>query len=176
MKRLISDLLDVTRIERGPLPMRLEEVDLAALTREVLSRSRPVLAKAGCPVLLSIASAGPILGRWDPQRLDQVIVNLISNAAKFGKERPVEINVTTSGPLARLSVTDHGIGIDPGQHDHIFTRFGRAVSALHYGGLGLGLYICRRIMDAHSGSITVRSEPGRGATFVVELPLAAPPS
>jgi signal transduction histidine kinase len=173
MKRLISDLLDVTRIERGPLAMRVEDVDLAALTREVLARSRPVLAKAGCEVSLSVAGPGPILGRWDPQRLDQVIVNLISNAAKFGKEKPVEIEVATAGAVARLSVTDHGIGIDPKQHAHIFTRFGRAVSAMHYGGLGLGLYICRRIMDAHSGSIAVRSEPGRGATFVLELPLSS---
>jgi signal transduction histidine kinase len=175
LRRLISDLLDVTRIERGPLPLRLEPVDLEALVREALARSKPELAKAGCEVTLTVDAGpegAPILGRWDPQRVDQVIVNVLSNAAKFGREKPVEITVQRDGVMARVSVTDHGIGIEPRQQALVFNRFARGVSALHYGGLGLGLYICRRIVDAHGGALTVRSEPGQGATFVLELPLA----
>jgi signal transduction histidine kinase len=171
LRRLISDLLDVTRIERGPLPLRLETVDLAALTVEALARSRPELTKAGCEVRVTGVDR-PIVGRWDPQRVDQILVNLLSNAAKFGKERPIEVCLEEIEGRARLSVTDHGIGIDLRQQAHIFNRFARGVSALHYGGLGLGLYICRRIVDAHGGVIGVRSEPGHGATFTVELPLS----
>jgi signal transduction histidine kinase len=109
--------------------------------------------------------------RGDRGRLEQVVSNLLSNAVKFGAGRPVEIRVERRGSQALLSVSDRGIGIDLASHPHLFERFERGVSARHYGGLGLGLYICRQIVDAHQGTIRVHSRPGQGATFTVELPV-----
>jgi signal transduction histidine kinase len=112
--------------------------------------------------------------RGDRDRLEQVLTNLLSNAMKFGAGKPVEIRVERQGSLARLSVSDRGIGIDLASHPRLFERFERGVAAGHYGGLGLGLYTCRKIMDAHQGTIRVHSRPGRGATFIVELPALGP--
>jgi signal transduction histidine kinase len=89
---------------------------------------------------------------------------------KFGAGRPIEITVRSSTASAVLAVTDHGIGIEAEAQARIFDRFERGVSAQHYGGLGLGLYIVRQIVEAHRGGIGVRSEPGRGSTFTVTLP------
>jgi K+-sensing histidine kinase KdpD len=88
---------------------------------------------------------------------------------------PVEIHLGEEAGLARLSVHDHGIGIDPTHQARIFDRFERAVSVRYFGGLGLGLYISRRIVEAHGGSIRVESQPGAGSTFTVGLPCAGPP-
>ncbi|HEY8942789.1 MAG TPA: HAMP domain-containing sensor histidine kinase, partial [Polyangiaceae bacterium] len=140
------------------------------LVREVLSRLRPELDQARCEAIVRIRPQ--VLGSWDRSRLDQLITNLIVNAAKFGAGRPIEIEVGEQHGKAYVSVRDHGIGIPPEQQAHIFERFGRAVSATHYGGLGLGLYICRKIVEQHGGSIAVKSELGLGAVFIAELPSA----
>ena len=171
LTKLIGDLLDITRLSRGAMPLHCEEVDLLALVREVVARYKPELERAGCAV--SIDAPGPVVGRWDPMRLDQVVLNLLANAVKFGPKKPVAIRLERAGGQARLSVTDQGIGLDPGQRHRIFERFERAVSH-HYGGLGLGLYISRRIVESHGGSIDVESRPGHGARFTVVLPCDGP--
>jgi signal transduction histidine kinase len=99
----------------------------------------------------------------------------LSNAAKFGSGKPIELRLEPRRDRVRLLVTDHGIGIDPARSKRLFERFGRGVSADHYGGLGLGLYACRQIVEAHGGSIGVESRLGQGATFTVELPRAGAP-
>jgi signal transduction histidine kinase len=103
-------------------------------------------------------------------RIEQVVSNLLANALKYGDGKPIEVRVTRSDGWARLIVHDHGIGIGPDDLDRIFERFERAVSPRHYGGLGLGLYIARQIVEAHGGSISAHSEPGVGSTFTVALP------
>ncbi|WP_437594473.1 sensor histidine kinase [Sorangium sp. So ce1000] len=172
LTRLSSELLDVSRINAARLSLDLAEVELAAVVRDVLARFKLDLARAGCSV--SLRDAGRIVGLWDGSRVDQIVSNLLANAIKFGAGKPVEITVGEEAGMARLSVRDHGIGIDPARQAQIFERFERAVSDRHYGGLGLGLYISRRIAEAHGGSIRVESAPGAGATFVVELPRAGP--
>jgi signal transduction histidine kinase len=174
LTKLISDLLDVTRLTRGTLALYREEVELTTLVREVVARYKPELARAGCEVSLDLA--GPVQGCWDPMRLDQVLLNLLANAAKFGARKPIALRVSKVEDRARITVSDHGIGVDPSQHARIFERFERSVSSHHYGGLGLGLYICKRIVESHGGVITVDSRPGHGATFLVELPLQPPES
>jgi signal transduction histidine kinase len=113
---------------------------------------------------------------WDRSRLDQVISNLVSNALKFGRGAPIEIVVREERGVAQLVVSDHGIGIDPARQGHVFQRFERAVSSNHYGGLGLGLYICTKIVEGHGGVIRVESQPLVGSTFTVELPCAYEPA
>jgi signal transduction histidine kinase len=174
LTKLIGDLLDVTRMTRGTLALNLEKVDLSALVREVLARYKPELERAGCQVTTQLS--GPVIGLWDPMRLDQVVLNLVANAAKFGARKPVELTVERMGDRARLKVADHGIGIDPAQQQRIFERFERGVSSHNYGGLGLGLYICKRIVESHGGVISVESRLAQGAAFMVELPLNPPQS
>jgi len=170
LSRLVDDMLDVSRIATGKLRMEFESFDIAALVREVAERMRPQLESASCDLRLEI---GPrVMGQWDRFRIDQVVTNLITNAIKYGPGKPVHIGVAEEGGEARITVRDEGIGIAPEHHGRIFERFERAVgSDSQVGGLGLGLYITRQILEAQGGTIRVESEVGRGATFIVELPL-----
>jgi signal transduction histidine kinase len=152
--------------------MHLVEVALDAIVREAMEHLEPTLAAAGTPV--SIECAAPIVGRWDPSRLEQVVTNLVTNAAKFGAGKPIAIRIERAGEDARLSVIDRGIGIDPARLPHVFDRFERAVPSSSYGGLGLGLYIARSIVAAHGGTIAIDSRLGEGSTFTVTLPCAGP--
>jgi signal transduction histidine kinase len=92
---------------------------------------------------------------------------------KFGEGHPIEVTVSRDGGFALLSVRDQGIGVPAEQQGRIFDRFERAVPARNYGGLGLGLYITRRVAEAHGGSVSVSGDHGKGATFTVRLPLRA---
>jgi signal transduction histidine kinase len=114
------------------------------------------------------------VGRWDRLRVEQVLMNLLSNAFKYGSGQPIDVVVTSDGTTAKLTVTDHGIGIAAVDQRRIFDRFERASSAIHFGGLGLGLFITRQIVEALGGTIGVTSELGEGSTFTVELPLSGP--
>ncbi len=171
MSRMISEMLDVSRIAAGRLHLELEDVDLCEVVREVVDRYSADATRAGCDVTLT---APPSLrGRWDRTRLEQVATNLLSNALKFGAGKPVEVKLEQDGALGRLTVSDHGVGIAPEDVERIFQRYEQAPGSRRYGGLGLGLYIVRQIVDAHGGSIRVESQPGAGSTFTVELPREA---
>jgi two-component system OmpR family sensor kinase len=152
---------------------RGEWLDLAReLVRGVVDLMRESARQSGC--VLSFDSPGALHGRWDRMRVEQVVTNLVANALKFGSHKPVEVEVMPQGAAARISVRDHGVGIEPQFQRRIFGRFERGVSARHFGGMGLGLWVAKQIVDAHGGTISVESTPGAGATFVVMLPLATP--
>ena len=174
LEQLTSELLDVTRIEQGRLHLNPIEIALDEIVREAVEHIASELAATGSQV--SIECTAPVVGRWDPSRLEQVVTNLVINAAKFGAGKPIEIRIARRGADAQLAVTDHGIGIDPARRPFVFDRFERAVPSSRYGGLGLGLYIARSIILAHGGTITVDSEPGAGSTFTVTLPCTVPES
>lgn len=165
---LVNDLMDFALLERDWLALETRPVELTGLILSLVERTRPQLDRASCEVSLDLGP--PITGLWDPLRIEQVVRKLLANAAKFGAGKPIEVKVEGTGDMARLSIVDHGIGIDPSAQDRLFARFGRGVSANDYGGLGLGLYVCRRLVEAHGGSIRVESQPGCGAEFIVELP------
>jgi predicted ATPase/signal transduction histidine kinase len=166
---LIRNLLDVSQIEMGRLRLHPTEMDLVALVRDVVERLEPDLERARCPV--TIGGTTSLVGFWDQSSLDQVVSNLMFNAIKFGPDKPIDIHLSEREGKARLAVRDHGVGIAPEQQARLFERFERGVSARHYGGLGLGLYICRRIVEAYGGTVSVESTVEAGATFTVEIPV-----
>ncbi|MFP2907053.1 ATP-binding protein [Pyxidicoccus sp. 3LFB2] len=171
---LVDSLLDVSRLSLGKLSLELSEVDLAQVVKDGHERLEAVFAQAGCDVRLDVVAAAR--GHWDGSRLEQVVVNLLSNAAKYGAGKPVSIRVDTEGRLARLQVRDEGIGISAEAFPRLFGRFERGVSERHYGGLGLGLYISRQIVEAMGGTIQVESQQGHGALFTVRLPMGSRPA
>jgi signal transduction histidine kinase len=168
MGRLITELLDVSRVVAGRLVLELSDVDLGAETRAIAERMREEFERAHETLVLEIDE---VRGRWDRARVDQIVTNLLTNAVKYGRGSPVHVRVQKRGGRARIEVADRGIGIAPADQSRIFERFERAVSGRHFGGLGLGLWITKQLVAAHGGAISVQSEPGQGATFVVELPL-----
>jgi signal transduction histidine kinase len=169
LSRLIDEMLDVSRISNGRLIMEMEQVDLARLVKNVLEDFKEQLRETG-----SLASFQGEPGqevRCDRYRIEQVVTNLLTNAMKYGEGRPIEVSLVYSKEQVELSVRDQGIGIDPVNHQRIFDRFERAVSATSVSGLGLGLYIVTRIVEAHRGSVRVESALGKGSIFTVALPI-----
>jgi signal transduction histidine kinase len=168
LSTLIEDLLDVSRIRAGRLTLQLEEFDLSALARETVDRAADAMARADCRC--RVLAEEPVMGTWDRVRIEQVVVNLLSNAMKYSRGSPIEVAVGRVGDQARIVVRDRGIGISIDDQARIFNRFERACSSREFGGLGLGLWITRQVVESHRGTIRVESELGKGATFVVELP------
>ncbi|WP_437545755.1 ATP-binding protein [Sorangium sp. So ce367] len=170
LSNLVDMLLDVSRIQAGRLELDRAPVDLRELVAEIVAQLGDQLAQSGST--LAVRAEQPITGWWDRYRLEQVVTNLLTNAIKFGERAPIEITITAEGGVARLSVADHGLGIPAEVRTQLFERFRRGVSSRNYGGLGLGLYIARTIVEAHGGRIHLSSEVGQGSTFCVELPLS----
>ena len=174
--RLIEDILDVSRIASGKLTIDFGEVDAAACVGEAAETVRPFANQKGVNLEVDLGERRTIV-LGDASRLQQIIWNLLSNAVKFTPSGgTVRVRMTHRDRRLVLSVTDTGEGIAPSFLPHVFERFRQAESGStrRHGGLGLGLSIARNLVEAHGGSIRVESEgPGRGATFTVELPLAA---
>ncbi|MCE9670867.1 MASE1 domain-containing protein [Myxococcus stipitatus] len=170
LTRLVENVLDVGVFKSGELELRRERVDMVSLVRGVVARHLPEAARVGTQLELS-TSTRPIIGWLDVGRVDQALSNLLANALKFGAGSEVDVSLSQVGTRARLSVRDRGIGIPPEAMDRIFAPFERAVSVHEYGGLGLGLYLVRRIVEAHGGAIHVEDGDSVGATFVLELPV-----
>jgi PAS domain S-box-containing protein len=168
LAELVERLLDVSHIVQGKLVMQLEATNLPALVEHVIEDFREPAARAGSELRFSQSGDGG--GTWDPARIEQAVVNLLANAIKYGRGAPIDVSVEATDLHVRIRVTDHGIGIAPADLERIFTRFERAASMHQYGGLGLGLYITRNIVEAHGGTIRVSSRPQQGTTFVIELP------
>jgi PAS domain S-box-containing protein len=166
---LVEALLDLSRIRLGRLELSREMVDVSALAREVAAPYQADLDLAhGSSV--SVLAPDPVLASLDRVRIEQVLANLLGNAVKFGEGKPVEIRIESVDGGVRIEVADRGVGIDADQVERIFGRFERAAPAHHYPGLGLGLYVAREIVQAHGGRIRASGEPGKGASFSVEIP------
>lgn len=169
LAELVNDLLDVSRISRGSFRLEIEPTDLAQIVKEVVVRFEPEAQRAGST--LELHAPGSLLAKTAKLRMEQVVTNLIDNAIKYGAGKAISVSLEeVDERQARLTVKDRGIGVPPQHLSRIFDRFERAVSERNYGGLGLGLYITRTIVDLLGGEIAVQSEQGEGATFTVVVP------
>jgi len=167
--QLVESLLDVTRIRTGRLNLNCEKINLSVIVLEVIERYQEALKKAKCDIEVDVKDK--IIGRWDRVRLEQVFINVLTNAIKYGAGRPIKISLLASGQMAKLVVQDHGIGINEKDQTRIFNRFERGESINNYGGFGLGLYITSKIVEGHHGKILVDSHLGEGSTFTIILPI-----
>ncbi len=167
LSRLIYELVDVTRLASNRLELNLAETELNMCVRKVLDDFEPEIRKSGS--VITFREEAVVRGNWDGFRIEQVIINLLTNALKYGERKPIVITVSKTDK-AVFEISDEGMGISPVSHDRIFERYERAVSGSHYSGLGLGLYIVKEILALHQGEIFVSSSEGAGATFRVELP------
>jgi PAS domain S-box-containing protein len=173
MAKLIDSLFDLSKLRSSTFELTREATDLCRLVHEVADRFSADLAQAGCALEID-CHYGELVGRWDRMRVEQLLTNLLSNAMKFGRGHPVRVEVRPEkDDRVEIRVRDGGIGIRPEDQERIFDRFERAGSLSRDSGMGLGLYIARRIVTAHGGSIRVESAPGSGATFIVSLPIEA---
>lgn len=174
LTRLVEEMLDSSRLQSGRLTITREPVDLCEVVGEVIERTRPQLEAVETP--LSFHCLAPRISGWfDRFRVEQVLGNLLSNAARYARGRPVRVCLGLEASRAVMTVADQGPGVPLEARERIFERFERLVSPSECSGLGLGLYIVREIVAAHGGDVRVEGEPGQGAIFVVSLPLAPPP-
>jgi signal transduction histidine kinase/CheY-like chemotaxis protein len=169
---LINDLLDLAKMEAGRVEWRDEDVDLDAVVRQVTAIVEPLFAEKDLPLHVELEPGLPVI-RGDRHRLEQVVINLLSNACKFTDTGSVTVRTTHDGAVVVVSVTDTGAGIAPADRGDLFVRFKQVGDTLtgKPQGTGLGLPICKEIVEHHGGHIDVDSEIGRGTTFSVTLPL-----
>jgi len=174
---IINEILDITRIEAGKMPVQISEFNLNELVPEVITELDPVIARSKLTVATKLAADVPLLVS-DRQKVKQIVVNLLSNALKFTHLGRIEIGVDFDVPsqMASVAVRDTGIGIAPEHHEKIFEDFRQVDDSpsRQYGGTGLGLAICRRLATALGGRITLHSRLGEGSTFTLTIPAEAP--
>jgi PAS domain S-box-containing protein len=174
---IINEILDITRIEAGKMPMQISDFDLNELVPEVMTELDPVISRSKLVVTATLAPDVPQLIS-DRQKVKQILVNLLSNALKFTHQGGIEIAVDfdQGSRIATITVTDTGIGIAPEHHEKIFEDFRQVDDSpsRQYGGTGLGLAICRRLANSLGGRITLQSRLGEGSTFTLTIPAEAP--
>jgi signal transduction histidine kinase len=171
--RLVDDMLDLSRYRAGTLLMQMEEFDAAELVRTIMERLSPQLDAQG--MKLSLEANSPCYLTGDRMRIEQVLQNLVVNAIKYAPGNPLEVRLHSNKNHVEILVQDSGPGIAENDQERIFQRFERATSSNHVTGLGIGLYLARAIVEAHRGTLEVKSELGKGATFIIELPRSPSP-
>jgi two-component system CheB/CheR fusion protein len=174
LTRLTDDLLDVGRLQTGAFSMEEEPVSLAAVVEEAREQASQI--PRAPEIRVSTDGADGLVVRGDEGRLIQAVYNLLANSVRYAAESgPIEVRLARLGTgVGRIEVQDYGPGITAAEQKELFTRFyrGRAVARGSREGLGLGLFICRQIVHRHGGTVYVRTNPGKGANFTIELPLA----
>jgi two-component system sensor kinase FixL len=171
LAELTDDLLDVTRLQAGKLELHLGAHDLVTLARRVIARQQTTTQRHS---LSLAATQEPITVQIDEMRFEQVLNNLVHNAIKYspdGGDITLALQVDAAAQTVTLCVADQGIGIPASEQGRIFGRFARAENAQGIGGTGLGLYLCRELVERHQGRITFTSQEGVGSTFCLTLPL-----
>lgn len=172
MIRLINDMVDVSRIRSGKLSIRPAETELSSLLERIVSDLAQRTEAAGGTI--DLHAPEPVDGVWDEFRVEQIVINLLTNALRYGGSKPVLITLMRRNGFAEIVVRDQGVGISPEDQRRIFNPFERAGTKEVREGLGLGLYIARQLAESHGGTLDVESAPNEGAAFRLALPLQAP--
>jgi len=170
LTRLIDDMLDVSQIQHGKLSIRRGKCDLTAMLRRVVAEMQG--QRNDVPITLN-ADCVDLHGEWDEFRLEQVVVNLLTNALRYGSGKPIVVELRQLPGAAAIRVSDQGVGIASEDRVRVFEQFVRVGERLRTPGLGLGLYITKQLVEAHGGTISVESTLGEGSTFTVALPMSA---
>lgn len=174
LRRLVDDLLDAARIDAGTFKLLLEQDDPAAKVQDVMTDLAPLIAAAGLTATVDAPLGGGVV-RLDPQRIGQVVANLVGNAVKFTpRGGTIAVRLRWDAAGARCEIQDTGLGIAAGDLPKLFQRFSQLEAGQARGGTGLGLAIAKAIVEAHGGRIGVESQPGEGSTFWFTLPAARP--
>lgn len=168
MIRLINDMNDVSRIQNGKLSIQPEPTDLTQLVQGIVADLSQQAETAGSSFELDIQP--DVTGTWDEFRIEQIIINLITNALRYGDAKTIAVTLTATDVSAELKVRDHGLGISPAEQARIFEKFERGDTQKASEGLGMGLYIARQLAEAHKGTLVVESTVGAGSTFTLTLP------
>ena len=172
MVNLIDDMKDVSRSRSNRLSIRPRQLELSTLLARVVDNLANQAEAAGSTITLQAGQ--PITGFWDEFRIEQVVINLLTNTLRYGNGKPVNVRLQATPEGATIEVKDQGKGISEQDQKRIFEQFERVTDSDGSGGLGLGLFITRQLVEAHGGGISVQSQLGKGSTFTVKLPLTAP--
>jgi signal transduction histidine kinase len=179
MLRIIDDLLDVTRVRTGKLHLRPEPVGLASIVEKSLESTRALIEAKQHQITVRLPST-PVTLVVDPIRIEQILVNLLTNAAKYTEPGGIiELLADVQGNELTIMVGDNGIGISAKMLDRVFDPFAQADQAVDraLGGLGIGLSLSRRLARMHAGELTAQSDGlGRGSRFTLRIPLSVPPA
>jgi signal transduction histidine kinase len=168
LRGTLTTLMRATRVGAGREGLERRELDLVPLARGIVERASPDLVAAGCDVRVVVPEH--VMGAWDAGHVEIVVKNLLSNAAKHARGKPVAVTVDADDDVARVTVEDGGPGIPAADRARVFERYRRLSSASGTQGLGLGLWIANVLVQAHGGAITVDESPLGGASFTVALP------
>lgn len=168
LNRLVDDMLDASRMNAGKIELHMESFDIQEVVHDVLNRLSLHLQNNRIDVKLNMQ---PVVGVWDKYRLEQVFTNLLTNAIKYGEQKPITIETKIVNDELVMSIKDEGMGIKKDDQKRIFQQFERAINSSSVSGLGLGLYIVSEIVKTHGGEISLESRIHRGSTFIVKLPL-----
>jgi len=169
LTKLVKDLLDVTQIQAGKLVFNFKEMNVSEVIQEIINNFSEQIEKSKSQIYVQVDSS--LVACWDRSRVEQVIINLISNAINYAPGQPIKIYVSTRDQNAIIIVQDFGPGIPQDRQSKIFERFERAATSDGISGLGLGLFIVNTIVQGHHGTIRVESEEGSGTKFILQLPL-----
>jgi signal transduction histidine kinase len=169
----VRDLIEAQRLSHFvEVPLLYASVDLAEMARAVVEVQAPSASKHESPV--TVSGATDVYGTWDAERVEQILGALLSNAIAYGEGKPIDVRIQSDGVVATVDVVDRGPGIDAVDRERIFEQFERGPGARARGGFGLGLWVARKAARAHGGDIELETEPRRGSTFRVRLPLEPP--
>lgn len=173
LRALMETLVDVSSLSAGQMALRYEDLMLSTVVQDAVNPLEGDLTQAG--IALHVECMEDTRGEFDRQRLAQAVAHLLRNAVRYSQGRSIEVYAGSHGEWGYITVVDHGQGISAEDRERLFERFEHVAPLAAGGGLGLGLWLTRRIVETHAGRITLSDTPGGGATFTIEVPLIAPP-